>query len=165
MSLTRSQREARQYFIYFLRCPDAGVARYVGMSSNPKGRLQNHRGATGANYKIREWVLNLREQGKQIKMDVVLGPLPYQVAMDVERGLIFKHANAYPDQNFNTPVGCWPISTHELEVRKLKARIFELEAEIESLGDIARAFTSYQVVSSASYNATPSEASSLQEVN
>ena len=100
MGLTRQQRDSLEFWVYFLRCPDTNVVKYVGFSCNTDARSGGHFSDTGRSMKAR-WVRSLVQAGKTFSLDVTLGPFSYDVANRVESFLILKHATTYP-HNVNT---------------------------------------------------------------
>jgi hypothetical protein len=95
--LTREQKQARTYCIYFLRCPDTWAVRYIGMSSI--GRVREHAHWTDRLLRPQAapgskefWLQNLSASGKRPVFDAVLTGLKLEEAEQVETRLIFLHS-------------------------------------------------------------------------
>ena len=137
MSLTRKQREARSYFVYFLRCPDTGTVMYVGSTSCPVSRESGHLNVSAENNPKADWVRSLKSQGKRFILDVVIGPMPYQKALDCERRLIFLHSKCVPVAILNQSISSWPPESTTVEqlerlVAVLQSENAQLRAELEA---------------------------------
>ena len=122
-------------FVYFLRCPDTGVIKYVGRSCNPRARLSAHMSVPSlGNPEKQNWIDSLKRNGKRPLLDVSIGPVEKDAANECELRLIFLIDQADPDQLVNKLVIPWPtrVKREERLVKqndRLRARIAVLESE------------------------------------
>jgi predicted GIY-YIG superfamily endonuclease len=85
------------WFVYFLRDPIDKQVRYVGCSSQPKKRLNNHL-HTYHYVPNRDWIQDLRSRGLLPVQEVVLGPMTKEQAIRAEARLIRLHSVYRPGQ-------------------------------------------------------------------
>jgi hypothetical protein len=87
----------REWFVYFLRDPRDFKARYVGISSEPRKRLNNH---LHFGYRVpnTEWIAELRGLGLQPIQHIILGPLTKAQAERVEARLMRLFSVKHPGQ-------------------------------------------------------------------
>ena len=122
-------------FVYFLRCPDTGVIKYVGRSCNPRVRLSAHMSVPSlGNPEKQNWIDSLKRDGKRPLLDIAIGPVEKDAANECELRLIFLIDQADPDQLLNKLVIPWPTRTKREERLgkqndRLRARIAVLESE------------------------------------
>ena len=69
----RSKRKPSRYgqMIYIYRLKDGRKAFYVGQTVNPERRLSEHIGLDGAWTKKHTYINNMRNRGKQPKMEII----------------------------------------------------------------------------------------------
>ena len=130
MSLSKAEREVRQFYVYVLRCPNTMLAKYVGISSDPDKRAKAHwKNLNLGTIKKRDWLLQLRAASQRFVLDVLIGPVSYEQAKHCERWLIFNHRKRYPDQNVNGSGIQNPDTETGCIIRRLQSRIAVLESE------------------------------------
>lgn len=101
MGLTASDREQRQYVVYFLRCPLTGLVRYIGLTSNPTERQSNHSVRSDGYAKKRDWIEWLRWAGLKHLFEIKTPEMSYASACHVELRLIAMFQLHFPGQLYN----------------------------------------------------------------
>jgi hypothetical protein len=81
-----SLRTLLAHYVYLLRDPRTGEARYVGETKDPKYRLQHHIG--GQTVATRDWILELRCLCLVPKMQVVQKLATRALSLSAEREII-----------------------------------------------------------------------------
>jgi hypothetical protein len=87
----------RPFFVYFLRDPRDMKARYVGISSEPAKRFNNH---LHFGYRVpnTDWINELRAEGLLPIQHVVIGPVTKRQAERVEARLMRLFSVKHPGQ-------------------------------------------------------------------
>ena len=125
----------KNVFVYFLRCPDTSVIKYVGKSCNPRARLSAHMSIPSrGNPEKQIWIDSLKRDGKRPVLDIPIGPVDSDAANECELRLIFLIDQADPNQLVNKMVIPWPTRSKREERLgrqndRLRARIAVLESE------------------------------------
>ena len=96
MGATKEYRRNSPHYVYFVRCPESGTVRYIGISTNIEER--SHDG------EVALWRDEFRKRGLEPIKHVVAGPLTFKQALLVESRLLLLHGVMYPDRLFNTSV-------------------------------------------------------------
>ena len=77
--------DKNNWSVYYLLCPDTQIIRYIGISSNPKTRLNSH--LTKSNKETchkAHWIIKLLKEGKKPIMEIVANSLSQKEAKKVE---------------------------------------------------------------------------------
>jgi hypothetical protein len=87
----------RPFFVYFLRDPRDMAVRYVGISSEPQKRFNNHLHFS-FNVPNKPWIDSLKAIGLLPVQHIVLGPVSKSQAERVEARLMRLFATKFPGQ-------------------------------------------------------------------
>lgn len=85
----------RTYSVYWMRCPETKLIRYIGISMNPKHRLKWHLKSGYPHTASQKWVVALRDRGLIPIQQIVFSGLTKEQAESVEARLVFLHSNVY----------------------------------------------------------------------
>jgi len=97
MGLPKADRDSRDWFVYRLRCPITKRVRYIGISTNLKGRKAQHSSPVDEGDK-KQWVKWLKSQGQKPLFEVISLGMTRDRARSWEVLLTFMFDRLYPKQ-------------------------------------------------------------------